>query len=155
MKQNQIIMIVAVALFTGIGFFGGMKYQQTKTTTFGGQNNFQGMRNNSAQNGGNRSGDTQGGQQRVRGGFSPISGEIISADTQSVTVKLADGSSKIVLLSDKTSINKAQIATTTDLKVGEKVAIMGTTNTDGSVTASNIQLNPIDRQALMSPAPTK
>lgn len=55
---------------------------------------------------------------------------------------MQDGSSKIVLFSDKTEINKAAEATKEDLKVGEKVAVFGTENSDGSVTAQNIQLNP-------------
>ena len=63
----------------------------------------------------------------------------------SVTVKLMDGTSKIVLFSDKTEINKAQQAQTADLKVGEKVMVMGQENSDGSVTAQNIQLNPVFR----------
>ncbi len=72
----------------------------------------------------------------------PISGEILSSDDKSITVKLQDGSSKIVLLSDKTQINKATSVTKLDLKSGEKVAVFGSENSDGSVTAQNIQLNP-------------
>lgn len=72
----------------------------------------------------------------------PTAGEIIGADEKSITVKLQDGSSKIVLLSEKTQINKAEKATKEDLKKGEKVAVFGTENPDGSVTAQNIQLNP-------------
>jgi len=62
-----------------------------------------------------------------------------------ITVKLPDGSSKIILLSEKTSINKASEGSVADLVVGEKVAVFGTTNTDGSVTAQNIQINPVAR----------
>lgn len=85
-------------------------------------------------------------------GFRPVNGEIVSADDNSITVKLVDGSSRIVLFNDKTEINKAEVATKDNLKVGEKVAVFGTSNTDGSVTAQNIQLNPIIK-ALQSPAP--
>lgn len=83
--------------------------------------------------------------------FRPVNGEIISADEKSVTVKLPDGGSKIVILSEKTSINKAAEATKEDLKVGEKVAVFGSENTDGSVTAQNIQLNPQPRGNLGQP----
>jgi hypothetical protein len=71
-----------------------------------------------------------------------VNGEIIAADEKSITVKLQDGSSKIVLLSDKTEINKTASTTKEDLKVGEKVAAFGTENSDGSVTAQSVQLNP-------------
>lgn len=69
----------------------------------------------------------------------------ISSDDKSITVKLQDGSSKIVLLTDTTSISKSTEGSKSDLKTGEKVAVFGTENSDGSVTAQNVQLNPILR----------
>ncbi|MBI5619800.1 hypothetical protein HY950_02465 [Candidatus Gottesmanbacteria bacterium] len=39
-------------------------------------------------------------------------------------------------------LNKAAPATSDDLKVGERVVTFGADNPDGSVTATNIQLNP-------------
>lgn len=84
-------------------------------------------------------------QMRERTGFRPVVGEIISKDDKSVTVKLQDGGSKIVLFSDGTSINKVSEGSKDDLKTGEQVGIFGTENSDGSVTAQNIQLNPIAR----------
>ena len=71
-----------------------------------------------------------------------VVGEILSKDDTSITVKLTDGSSKIVVLSSNTVINKAAIATKNDLTTGERVAVFGTVNSDGSVTAQDIQLNP-------------
>ena len=138
MKNNSIIVvIIALVIGLGGGFFAGMKYQEGKTPSFGNDTNRQFSR---FQNG------SQNGQtQRNRTGFQPVSGEIISANDKSITVKLQDGSSKIVLFSDKTTINKAETATKSDLKSGEKVAVFGTQNSDGSVTAQNIQLNPISR----------
>ena len=78
-----------------------------------------------------------------RMGFRPVSGEVISSDDASFTVKLQDGSSKIVLYSSKSTINKASEATKSDVVPGEKVMVMGTENADGSITAQNIQLNPV------------
>jgi len=71
-----------------------------------------------------------------------------------ITVKLEDGSSKIILLSEKTSINKASEGSITDLTAGEKVAVFGTTNADGSVTAQNIQINPVARNSNIIPSNT-
>lgn len=130
MKKLPIVTIILVLVFGVGGFFAGMKYQQSKqpafTRQFGGG---QGARNG----------------QVNRQGFRPVNGEIISADEKSITVKMLDGSSRIVLFSDKTEINKAASGTKEDLKVGEKVAVFGTENSDGSVTAQNIQLNPTFR----------
>ena len=82
-----------------------------------------------------------------RGGMfgRPVSGEITAVDANSVTVKLADGGSKIVILSEKTTVNKASESSKEDLKEGVKVAAFGSENADGSVTASNIQINPVER----------
>lgn len=126
-------MIVAVLIAGGAGFFGGMKYQQSKRVLFNGQ--FGGMERgafrNQMQNGGSRM------------AFRPVNGEIISIDEKSVTVKLQDGSSKIIILSETTNINKAETAEKKDLTVGTAIAVFGEVNSDGSITAQNIQLNPI------------
>lgn len=128
MKNNTLIIIIAVALVVGAGgFFAGMKYQQTKTSA-GRSGNFQGTRNGNF---------GQRGQ-----GARPVRGEIISQDDKSITVKLQDGSSKIILLAGTTSINKSSEGSKSDLKTGEQVAVFGQENSDGSVTAQNIQLNP-------------
>jgi len=77
-----------------------------------------------------------------RGGFRPVSGEIIKADTTSITVKLEDGSSKIILLSKNTAINRAEKVSAFDLTVGTTIAVFGSENPDGSITAQNVQINP-------------
>jgi len=132
-KNTKYILVVAILLiaFGGGGFYVGMKYQQNQRGRFSSQfNNSQGGQNNQA---------------RGRMGLRPVAGEIISKDDKSITVKLQDGGSKIVLLSDSTSINKASEGSKDDLKTGEQVAVFGTDNSDGSVTAQNIQLNPQNR----------
>ncbi|MBI2033207.1 MAG: hypothetical protein HYT10_01950 [Candidatus Levybacteria bacterium] len=128
MKNNMIAIIIVVALVVGAGgFFAGMKYQESKSPA-GRFGNFQGARN------GNFEQRTQG----VR----PVNGEIISSDDKSITVKLQDGSSKIVLLNDTTTFSKSAEGSKSDLKTGEKVAVFGIENSDGTVTAQNVQLNP-------------
>lgn len=139
-NKNIIITVVLVVVAGIVGFFGGMKYQQSKRSTFSGQfGNMQGSNGTGRQQSGNNTTGQQNGT-KTRGG--QVMGEIIGQDDKSITVKLQDGSSKIVLINDKTTINKADIATKDDLKNGEKVAVFGTSNTDNSVTAQAIQLNP-------------
>ena len=143
-SQNLFFLILVLLLVTGGAFFAGIKYQENKQSVLRGQfgGGVGGRFESQIQGTGNRA------------GFRPVAGEIISSDDQSITVKLQDGSSKIVLLSDKTEINKAEKATITDLKTGEQVAIFGSENSDGSVTAQNIQLNP-QFGRIRNPTPSK
>lgn len=135
MKQGILIPVfIFLILATGGGaFFGGIKYQQSKSPQslrqFG-----QGLNGFNAR--------LTPGQGRTAGAsFRPVNGEILSADDKSITVKLTDGSSKIVIFSDKTVINKATAVQKSDLKTGDKVTVLGSANSDGSVTAQSIQLN--------------
>jgi len=132
MKNIYIVAAIIVVIVGAGAFFAGMKYQQSKQPAF--LREFAGRQGQGTGTGGNRV------------GFRPVNGEIISSDDKSITVKLQDDSSKIVLLSDNTEINKAAEATKEDLKVGEKVAVFGQENSDGTVTAQNIQLNPQFRE---------
>lgn len=122
--------VIIVAVVGAAAFFGGMKYQETRKGNAFAQ----------AGENGQDHGQFQGGQGGNRAGFRPVSGEIISQDDTSITVKLEDGSSKIVILSDNTAINKASTGAKSDLKIGERVAVFGTDNSDGSVTAQNISI---------------
>lgn len=141
MKKNIIITIL-VAIIVGAGaFFGGMKYQQSHaaqaiptTARFG---------------------------QRIAGQFGrrdtnalSTFGKIISKDTNSLTIQLQDGSSKIINLSSSTKITKIDTITTSDLTQNSQVAVFGPVNADGSITAQNIQLNPIMRFGQDAPRPT-
>ena len=131
MKKNSLIITILVAVIVGaVGFIGGMQYQKMQRGA-GGQ--FAG-RNGAGRFGGN------GGS-----GSAPVVGKITSSDANSITVQLSDGSSKIIILSSSTSINKQASGTKSDLKTGTNVLVLGTTNSDGSVTAQTIQLNPMMR----------
>jgi len=143
MKLNQIIATLVLLVVVSVGaFFAGTKYQQSKITSQFTQRTGaigQGM-NRSAGNTGNATGQANRGQMT---GFRQTIGEIINADDKSITVKLTDGSSKIILFSDSTVVNQTATASKTDLKVGTKVAVMGDTNTDGSITSKTIDINPV------------
>jgi hypothetical protein len=135
MKNNAIMVgIAALVIGAAAGFYGGTQYQKSqKVANFGQPGSGQFVLRNS-EDGGTLKGNT------VRGGFKPVAGEIIASDEKSITVKLQDGSSKIVILSDKTAINKAEEADKSELKTGQTVSVFGVENKDGSVTAQNIQL---------------
>ena len=134
--NKSIVWIVLIVVVGAGAFFGGMKYQQSQQPN---PRQFGGSMQNSGRIG---TGQFEG---RMRTGGGQVMGEILSQDDKSITVKLPDGSSKIVILSDKTSINKATSGSKLDLTTGLRVAVFGTTNTDGSVTAQMIQINPVSR----------
>ncbi|OGG03552.1 hypothetical protein A2W14_03135 [Candidatus Gottesmanbacteria bacterium RBG_16_37_8] len=141
------IYVVIISIVIGaLGFFSGMNYSQRSRTNF--------RQNLSGQfQGGNGNGQFTG---RRQFNGRPVTGEIVSLDDKSITVKMPDGQSKIVILSDNTEINQASAASKTDLKEGSKVAVFATDNTDGSVTAQNIQLNPqLGRFQGPTPTPTQ
>ena len=47
----------------------------------------------------------------------------------------------IVLFTDKTVYSKSSEGSKTDLKSGDKVLVIGSDNSDGSITATNVQIN--------------
>jgi hypothetical protein len=148
-STNILLVVILLVLVGGGGFFAGTKYQQSKTPQLGARGQ---VGNGQGPIGGNRQGAGTG----MRGGA--IVGQIQSLDNNTLTVKSQDGSSKIVIVSDLTKINKAAEGTKSDLATGQTVSIFGTANTDGSVTAQNIQLNPIMRapgNSTGTPTPTK
>lgn len=135
MKNAKIITIVLIIVALGGGFFAGMKYQQSKSVSGSGlfgQGVGQGQRG-AVRRFGNGNGGT------------PVIGKIVGQDTNSITIQLQDGSQKIVDIASSTSISKTSTGSASDLKTGDNVAAFGTANSDGSVTAQNIQLNPMFR----------
>ena len=150
--MNKLITIViATAVVVGGGaFFGGMKYAESKSPRGRlSQADFQNLQNLSPEerqqrlqelgaNAGAGFRGGAGGGQRGGGGFT--AGEIIAKDNKSVTVKLQDGGSKIVFLSDSTEITKSVAGALSDLEIGKNVSVSGAANSDGSVTVQSIQL---------------
>lgn len=71
-----------------------------------------------------------------------VNGSVLSMDNSSITVKMRDGSTKIVLYSPSTLVLKSTTGTTSDVSTGSQVMVQGKTNSDGSVTANTIQIRP-------------
>lgn len=126
MNKNIIIGGVAVVVLIGGAFYGGIAYA-AYTTPARGQftaDQFGGMR-------GTRNG---------MGGFT--AGQILSKDAQGVTIKMQDGSTKIVFISANTQITKSVSGTSADLAPDTNITVSGSTNSDGSLTAQMIQIRP-------------
>lgn len=122
-NNHTVIIVLLVIIFVAGGFFAGMQYQRSQRGT---DSRFftQANRRGAAQNGNAR----------------PVAGQILSSDVSSVTVKMPDGSSKIVILSGSTQITEATSAGKEALQSGKNILVFGNQNSDGSVTATNIQI---------------
>ena len=138
MNKNIFVIVLAVLAVGGGAFFGGMKYQESKSASAPPARNFQAM------TGG---GQAPGGTRANRNGQGMIVGEIIAVDDDSVTVKSADGASKIVFFSEKTSIGNFIAAQAGDLAIGQNITAAGTAGVDGSIIAQNIQIGAPERSA--------
>lgn len=140
--NNKIIAIIAGVIFVGgSSFYAGMKYGQSNQNNqlrrkVGAPTETSGQR---AQEFGGTAGI---GTCAGRAGAGFIGGEIISKDDKSITLKLQDGGSKIVFLSDSTEIAKSDEGVLSDLEIGKNITVNGAVNSDGSVTAQTIQIRP-------------
>ena len=115
----------------GIGFMLGTNHGKAQAVATMGAGRGS-MMNNNQRNG------------AMRGGF--VTGEIIAKDTQSITVKLRDGSSKIIFFTTDTPVLKSVTGATNDLSLGQQIMVTGKTNTDGSITTDSIQIRPTASQ---------
>lgn len=135
MKKNLFLGAIVALLIAG-SFYGGTIYAKSKKV---GGNNFAGGNFDPA----NMRGGAEGMVKRQGVGAGNFNGgEIIAVDDKSVTVKAVDGNSKIIFYSASTEISKMVSATSTDLIVGESIMVTGQINSDGSLTAKNIQIRP-------------
>jgi hypothetical protein len=134
----MIAVVVVVVIAVGVGaFFGGRATGGPSTQAASANGQANGQPGQMPTDGSLPSG-TRDGSGSSRGDM--ISGSIIAADDSSITIKTSDGSSKIVLISDSTSISKTEDASKSDLITGEEVMVTGTSNEDGSVTATRVSL---------------
>jgi hypothetical protein len=81
-----------------------------------------------------------GGAAGAGGGFT--TGQITAVTPQSITLQLANGNSEVVLYSSSTAVTQPTAVSAANLAVGTNVMVAGTSNSDGSVTATTIQVRP-------------
>src|SRR3989338_8524099 len=134
MNTKIIAGVVGAVVIAGAAFYGGMVYGKSKIPARGqfGSGQFVGGSNGVRMQGA-RTGSNGG-------GFT--AGEIISKDASSITIKMQDGSTKIVLVGSSIEITKSAAGSVEDLATGINVTVVGTANSDGSVTAESVQIRP-------------
>jgi|SRR5579885_3004045 len=140
--NNKILVVIIVIIVAAGGFFAGMQYQKMQRQSFmGGKGGavFQ-----------QRFGGAGFGGQNAN--IQAVRGQILNAGNGTMTIKMNDGSTKLVVLSGSTKITKAATASQSDLKTGQTVMVVGSSNSDGSVTAQSVQLNPVGGFMRMHPS---
>lgn len=131
---KTIVPIILVLIGLGVGFFGGYEYRNYRLTkqTGGAFTGANGAVRFMGRNG------VSGGMMGRNANF----GSILSVDASGITIKLQNGSSKIILFDSNTTFANTVSAVKSDLKTGDNVAVFGNANSDGSVTAASVQINP-------------
>jgi len=155
--MNKIITIIIVVIIAGgVAFYGGTKYTKSQSSQEGfSRADFQNLSSEERQqrfqelgNGANRTfgADHEGGDSFRRGGFRSgandsrsLTGEVLSQSEDSLTIKLNDGSTKIIFVSDSTQITKFVEGTIGNLNEGDQISVSGEENPDGSYSAQTIQ----------------
>lgn len=137
-KQAPLVVIIALLAVGGGSFYGGMLYGKSSVKSAS-QFNMPG--------GGAaaRMGGTLGGgaaRVRVGGGGGFTTGDVVSKTANGFTVKTRDGSSKIVIVASSTTVGKMTEGSMNDVTEGSGVVVAGTSNSDGSITASTVQIRP-------------
>jgi hypothetical protein len=136
MQKNLVITgIVALIVGAGLGYFGGRAFAAAgpaRGAAFAGRAGFAASSTAFA----------RGGNQAFG---AALSGTIAAADAGSITLDTRDGSSHVILLTPDTAISKSAAGSLADLSPGSAVSVMGTTNSDGSVSATSIELLPAGR----------
>ena len=133
MNKNSMMIIAAVLIvLAGVGgFVGGVFFTKAHAgqglTAIGNGNGnefrrFGGMMGANGQN------------QNSRGGR----GQVVSLGNGTMTIKLPDGSTKLVVVSNSTNYLKTDKVSQSDIKTGDTVTIVGTHNSDGSITAQDV-----------------
>ena len=141
------IIVLVIILVGGISFYvgtkvGGRNSGANRVGQFGiGANGAGGF---GGQNQGGINGGTRMGRNGAQGGMmgGVVSGEVLSKDATSITVKLRDGGSKIILIATSTAVQRTTAGTISDIVIGSQITATGPINADGSINANSIQQRP-------------
>ncbi len=142
MQKILVVSVIVAVVAGGLGFYGGMTYGKSQKSSDFANFTQNGQRQFAAQGGQNGgSGAMRGTRAGQAGGA--LSGQIIAKDDKSVTIKLANGSTKIAFFSASTQVGQFTTSSVADLQLQKDVMIIGQTNADGSVTAQSIQVREV------------
>jgi hypothetical protein len=124
-------------------FFVGNWYGSKKGKTTFGANNLRAGAQFGAKGPGGQIPVNRNGARAGVGAGGLTRGEVVTKDANTITLKLIDGGSKVLLYSTSTLVNKTVNGSLDDIKVGENLMVTGDVNSDGSITAKSLQLVPV------------
>lgn len=126
--------LIGVVLLVG-GFVGGIavgKHSSSSTTSAAGSPTAQRSR-------GGFTGGQNGGPSGARGGFGGgVTGTVQKVDGDTITIVDANGKVTTVTTTTQTTVTIGKTATVTDLAPGTQITVIGTTGSDGTVTARSV-----------------
>ncbi len=126
--MKKIYLIIIIVVIGVAGFVGGMYYGSLQSASKSQQ-----------------ASPSQGTQRFSRGtgaNGGMISGQIVSFDDKSITVQSRSGGSEVVFYSSSTSVEKSVFGSVKDLSDSAEITVIGSQNSDGSITAQSIQIRP-------------
>lgn len=121
--------LISIIVAGGVGYYVGSHHPSVQAGRAGG---FAGGAPG-AQRGGFARGAATGGM---------VNGSVVSLADNILTIKGRDGGSRVVLFTGSTKVSKSVDGARTDVKEGTNVLIIGSQNSDGSVTAETVQIRP-------------
>jgi hypothetical protein len=148
MKMKHIMLVaLVIVVIAGGAFYGGVQYEKgiaAKVVSPAVRNFVPGNRQSDGANqtGGRGMGQNSGMRRGGPNGGSFLSGEILSKDEKSLTIKTSDGGSTIVYFTDALGVRKTEMGSLTDLATGQQVMVNGKSNPDGSLSAETVSLVP-------------
>ncbi len=123
--KNKIIAVIVLIIVAGGAYYFGMqagKSSATAAATAARASFARGV-------GGTRAGGA-------------VTGQVVSVDTNSLTISLPAGGSQIIFFTPSTPVTKTVSGSVSDLKTGINIMVTGTANSDGSESANSIQIRP-------------
>lgn len=144
-KERVSAVIILILLACGI-FYGGVVYGKSHPS------------NKQFAAGARTGAFAQGGQFAGRQGTGSTTmgvvttGQVLSFSGNNLTIKTANGSSRIILVGTSTPITRSVAGASSDVQTGSIVTVNGITNADGTLTARSVQLQPAQ---VMPAAPSR
>ncbi|HUO75656.1 MAG TPA: hypothetical protein VMU12_01950 [Candidatus Paceibacterota bacterium] len=128
MKNILISVVVTAIVAGGAGYWLGNSHGQSMATAQRAQ----------------RFGQATGTGTANRSAFGgAVTGDVISVDATGFTVNMQTGGSRIVIVPASATIMKSTAGALSDVSVGTHVTVIGSANSDGSVTAQSVQIRPV------------